>query len=257
MEYARYSRQVQKRKDGVEDCPRVKECREKLAADPKDQGRMLDLALALKTQWRYYEASLVFSQMLMQDPFQCRVLCHRAHVYIGIREYEMAAADLEMALRLEPEDWDSLYHLGLCYYLLHDYETALKYYARCYAVSKTEEDLTAVTDWYWMTLCRLGRKEEADRLLEPVREDWEYGENEIYFTRLLVYKGIRNADEVIRCARTQGAHEFSTYCYGIAIYMRYVLGKEEEASALLHDIAGRTDSNWGSFALMAAQEEVC
>lgn len=256
MDFSRgtYAQQVRSLDYEIIDSPETAQCRAAVKQEPKNTKLLLELALAVKRQTYYYEASEIFSEILMLDPFNSTVLCHRGHVYIGIQAYKQAAADFEMALRINPTDWDSLYHIGLCYYLLGDYETAGEYYARCYAVSKTEEDLTAVADWYWLTLMHLDRVSEAQLILDRVQPDWMYGENEIYYTRLMVYKGLKTPDQVLEYARTQGNHEFCTYAYGIAYYMWKVQGRKEQACRLIEEIASRTDGcQWGSFALKAAQ----
>lgn len=254
MEYTigTYAQQVRQPLPIV-DSPRTAACRAALAEDKKNSDLLLELALALKSQTLYYEASEVFSEILMIEPFNVRVLCHRGHVYIGLRAYRQAAADFEMALRIDPTDWDCLYHIGLCYYLLGDYETAESYYARCYAASKSEEDYTAVSDWYWLTLMHLDKKDAASVVLAPVKPDWDYGENEAYFKRLLVYKGLSSAEETLVLARKCESHEFCTYAYGIAYYMWKVLGQTDEAQALMAEIASADGPQWGGFAVQAAQ----
>ena len=249
---ATYQQQV-RQDTGVLDSAAVTACRQALAAAPGDPDRLLELALALKAQFRYYEASEVLSDLLAQNPFRYEILCQRGHVYLGLRAYHQAVADFELGLRINPRDWDCLYHEALCFYLLGDYSTAEKYYARCHAVSETEEELAAVTDWYWLALKHLEKDAEADALLQLVRTDWDYGENEIYFTRLLVYKGLRQAGEVLAHAKELGDHEYCTYAYGIAYYLWAVQGEKEKAEALIADIASRTVSQWGGFALQAAQ----
>ena len=59
-----------------------------------------------------------------------------------------------IASRLNPNDWNVFYHLGLSYFLLRDYAKAAKAYARCYELTDAEPELIAVTDWYYMTLKR-------------------------------------------------------------------------------------------------------
>lgn len=256
MEYTNgtYAQQVRRFDYKVVDSEQTARYRAAVKKDPKNPRLLLELALAVKAQTYYYEAAEIFSQILMLEPFNYEVLCHRGHVYIGLRAYKLAAADFEMALRIAPEDWDSLYHIGLCYYLLGDYETAQGYYARCHAVSKTEEDFTAVTDWYWLTLMHLDENEKARGILEKIKPIWDFGENEIYHTRLMVYKGVKTPDEVLAYARTRGSHEFCTYSYGIAYYLWKVKGEKEAAKKLIEEIAGRSDERgWGGFALQAAE----
>ena len=235
------------------DSPLTAQCRAAVRANPANTEALYALALAQKGQLLYFEASQTLSELLALLPFDARALCQRGHVYIGIRSYAQAIADFELALRIAPEDWDSLYHLGLCYYLTDRCEKALACYARCYAASRTEEDFTAVTDWYYLTLLRLGRRAEAEQLLEPVRPGWAYGENEIYFHRLLVYKGLEKAEDVLARAKKEDDHSYCTYAYGIACYLWVVERKKDKAFALLRDIAGRRTVMWGGFALQAAE----
>ena len=80
-------------------------------------------------------------------------------------------ADFVVASRLIPENWDVWYHLGLSYYLMGEYEKAEKAYDRCYKLSDPKDNLAnfcAVTDWRWRTLMRLGRKDEAAKLVEAI-----------------------------------------------------------------------------------------
>ncbi|MDE7011485.1 MAG: hypothetical protein K2O93_09730 [Oscillospiraceae bacterium] len=257
MEQIRAAYQQEVRQDpGIPDSEAAAACRRALEAAPGDPKCLRELAFALKAQLRYREASEVFSALLAQTPFSGEVLCQRGHVYLGLRAYWQAIADFELGLRVQPEDWDCLYHTALCYYLLGDYSTAERYYARCYAASGTEEELTAVSDWYWLTLMRLGKKERADELLRAVEPGWSFGENEAYFARLMVYKGLRRAEDVLAYAEQLEDQAFCTYAYGIAYYLWAVRGEKERAQALMADIASRTQSQWGGFALQAAQAEL-
>ena len=239
----------------VVDAPRTAECRAALTAHPKDSGLLLDLALALKSQMLYCEAAQVYSEILMRRPFDGNIHCQRGHVYLGMWEYRQAAADFEMALRLDPQDWDSLYHMGLSCYLLGDYEAAEGYYARCYAAGARAADRVAAADWYWLTLMRLGKTAAAARLLDEVSPDWDYEENEFYFRRLMVYKGLRDVEETLTYARSCESFEFCAYAYGIACYLWLALGRKDQARAVMEEIAAVpiSQGQWATFAYQAAQ----
>ena len=251
---ARYEDQVYHPGELTADSENTAKARAALTADPGNVSLLNDLAAALKAQLRYYEAAECYSEILKQNPFNREILCRRGHMYIGLRKYQEASVDLEMGLRLDPYDWDCLYHNGLCYYLLGDYETAEEYYRRCYAASCSEEDLTAVSDWLWLTLMHLDREEEAAAVVDAIGTDgWDYGENAAYYARLLVYKGVKDAGETLRAAREMSSFDFCTYAYGIAYYLYKVKGEKAKAEALLAELSGLTESQWGGFALQAAQ----
>lgn len=83
------------------------------------------------------------------------------------------------------------YHLGLSYFLLGMYDKADWAYTRCAALNKTADDICAVTDWHYMTLKRLGKDEEAAKLLDEITEDMPVSDEvaNSYYQRLRVYKG--------------------------------------------------------------------
>ena len=109
MEYSigTYEQQVRHQPEVV-DSPATAACRAALVGHEKDPELLLNLALALKQQFLYYEASEILSEVLMLRPFDERALCHRGHLYIGLYAYRQAAADFELALRVAPEDWGQL-----------------------------------------------------------------------------------------------------------------------------------------------------
>src|SRR5690606_6283980 len=81
------------------------------------------------------------------------------------------------------------YHLGLVHFLQGQYDQALDAYTKCLAVSKNDDALVATSDWRWMTLMRLGRKDEAAKVLTRITPQMEILENASYHRRLLMYKG--------------------------------------------------------------------
>ena len=56
-------------------------------------------------------------------------------------------------------------------------------------VSNNPDMLAATSHWLYMTLRRLGKDEEAARLLEPIHADMDIIENRSYHELLLLYKG--------------------------------------------------------------------
>lgn len=90
------------------------------------------------------------------------------------------------------------YHLALANFLLKDYEEALKYYRLSDTASIDDDSRTAVSDWTYMTLLRLGRHDEAKALLDSIDTD-QFKVNEstpLYANRLRLYKGQIDADQL-------------------------------------------------------------
>ena len=229
----------------------VQELAARIAAEPDSSELWMQKGLALSKQMLFREAIEAYSMGLARNPFHALLYRHRGHRYISVRCFEQAAADLEMATRLDPKNWDSWYHLGLAYYLLGEYENAAKVYESCLNASRDDADRVAVIDWYWMTCKRLGREERADQLLEMVREDTDPGENASYLRRILMYKGLIRPEELMDI---EGAPfpelELVTQGYGLANYY-HLNGDEEKCDALLRQILGAKQF-WAAFGYLAA-----
>lgn len=242
-------------RDTVEENDKTKAAREAVAADPTNAEKYMALGLALRGQMFFREALEAYSIGLTYDPFMSLLYRHRGHAYVNLGQYQEAAADFEMGLRIDPKNWDCWYHLGLSYHLMGSYERALKAYETCYALSPTDEYRICTTDWYCMTLMKMGRIDDMRKAAARIHADMEPGMSEGYFDRVLVYNGTRNIDEVLAEAAAKDDHMYATGAYGLAVYEEYVLGNREKAKEILTRIAGR-DETWGGFAEHAAADQL-
>ena len=127
-----------------------------VAANPESGDAWMKKGHALAKVSMMREAEECYAMAISCDPFNWEYYRHRAHRFLSCWRFEDAAADFVIASRLNPNDWNVFYHLGLSYFLLRDYAKAAKAYARCYELTDAEPELIAVTDWYYMTLKRLG-----------------------------------------------------------------------------------------------------
>ena len=158
-------------------------------------------AAATPTSGRYREAIDAFTRGLARHPNDARLLRHRGHRYITVREFDKAIADLSRAADLvkgkkdEPEpgcrpgrdhrptrcSTTIFYHLGLAHYLKGDFASAEKAYRRCLETARGNDDrLAGVSDWLYMTLRRLGKDAEAAQLLEPFHAGMNVVDNRVY-----------------------------------------------------------------------------
>ena len=127
-----------------------------VAANPESGDAWMKKGHALAKVSMMREAEECYAMAISCDPFNWEYYRHRAHRFLSCWRFEDAAADFVIASRLNPNDWNVFYHLGLSYFLLRDYAKAAKAYARCYELTDADPELIAVTDWYYMTLKRLG-----------------------------------------------------------------------------------------------------
>ena len=146
------------------------------------------------------------------------------------------------------------YHLGLAYYLVRDYENAARAYAECMDVSNNPDMFVATSYWYYMTLRRLGRVEEAEAVLEPINADMDIIENETYRKLLLLFKRQVQPQEVMD---TSGDDDVplanATVGYGVGMYFA-LIGAESEAETVWRQVL--QGSQWSGFGYIAAEAEV-
>ena len=143
---------------------------EKIAKDPENAELHKERGLLLAGLGYYREAAECYSRAIAINPFNWEYYRHRAHRFVSCGYFADGAADFTIASRLNPNDWNVWYHLGLSYFLLGMYDKADWAYTRCAALNKTADDICAVTDWHYMTLKRLGKDEEAAKLLDEKEE---------------------------------------------------------------------------------------
>ncbi|MBM3791460.1 MAG: tetratricopeptide repeat protein, partial [Acidobacteria bacterium] len=222
---------------------------------------------------RYRDAIDVFTRGIEKFPKDFRLLRHRGHRHITVREFAKAIADLEQAAKLiqgvpdqpEPDGapnpqnvptstshFNIWYHLGLAYYLNGDFENALRSYRECMKYSQASEDrLVATSDWLYMTLRRLKRNDEAARVLEPIHPGMKIIENQAYWERLLMYKGLKKPEELLR--NQDDSTAIATYGYGVANWYLYN-GETERAAGLFRKIL--RGAGWAAFGYIAAEADV-
>jgi len=223
--------------------------------------------------WRYREAIDWFTRGIARYPADARMYRHRGHRYITTRQFDRAQADLEKAATLirgtadqvEPDGapnpsgiprstlhFNVWYHLGLTYYLQGEYSKALEAYRSCMAVSKNDDAVVATSDWLWMTLMRLGRKDEAAKVLERITPKMEILENGAYHRRLLMYKGAEKPEALLD-TKSGDATTIATQGYGVGNYY-FVTGDTARARAVFERVTA--GSGWNAFGYIAAEADL-
>ncbi len=228
------------------------EALEAARSEPSDPERWMAAGLALAGSWRYQESIDAYSMGLERDPFRALLYRHRGHRFISVRRFAAAAADLELSSRLDPSNWDTWYHLGLARYLMGDFARAEAAYRACLERTGDDGALVAVSDWLWMTLMRQGERQEAAALLEAIDPDMEVGENTAYHQRLLLYKGMREADDLLDLDEADEL-QTATVGYGIGNW-HLVMGRTEQARAIFQRVVA--GSYWPAFGFIAAEADL-
>ena len=216
---------------------------------------------------RHADAIAIFSDGARLYPNDARMLRHRGHRWITLRQFDKAVADLTKAAELikgrkdeiEPDGLPNArnvptstlqsniwYHLGLAHYLRGDFESALRAYRECMTVSKNPDGVVSTSHWLYMTLRRLGRNADAETVLAPISTDMDVIENQAYHKLLLMYRGEIDAEELLK------ENDPATH-YGIANWFLYN-GERERAAALFRKIVAEKDP--AAFGTIAAETDL-
>lgn len=158
----------------------------------------------------FADAIAVYTIGLLYHPDEPRLLRHRGHRHISLREFDRAIADLGRALTLvagtpdqvEPDGQPNArgiptstlhsnirYHLALAYFVTGEYAKALPIWAEDARVAANVDQRVAATYWWVLTLAHLKRADELRAALAPIRADWDVIENGSYHRALLWMKG--------------------------------------------------------------------
>ena len=221
---------------------------------------------------QYKKAIEIYSNGLKKYPNEPRLLRHRGHRYISLRQFDKAIQDLEKAGQLiegteNKIEQDGMpnamnipvstlhgniwYHLGLAYYLVHDYEKSFDAYLKCRASGSNADNIVSSTHWLYMNQRRLGNQALADEMLEPITEGLEVIENQSYYNLCLMYKDIIPVDSVIYTDGDASASD--AVKYGVANWYFYN-GEKEKAQQLMEEIV--QGKSWSSFGYIAAESDL-
>ena len=241
-------------------------------ASPNDADAIIWLGRRTAYLGRYPEAIEIFTEGIRKHPRDARMYRHRGHRYITTRQFDLAIADLRKATDLvknrpdevEPDGQPNArnipigslnsnicYHLGLAYYLKGDFERALPVYRRCAADVTNPDRIVSVAHWHYMTLRRLGRPEEAERVIESVNVGMDVIENVSYHKLVLMYRGDISPEELL--AEKLTGNDAPTIRYGIANWYLYN-GDPARAKTLFQKIVA--DGPSPAFGVVAAESEL-
>jgi tetratricopeptide (TPR) repeat protein len=224
---------------------------------------------------RFREAIAIYTEGIKAHPNDPRLYRHRGHRYLTVREIEPAIADFEKAVSLitanggqpdaiEPDGQPNArniptstlhsniyYHLALGYYLRRDFVRAAENWGKARDVVRNADNLVAASNWLYLSLRRAGQTEAAAEVLRPIDARLDVIENGSYHSLLLMYKGERTPEDVLKAAGEGSSG--TAVRYGVSAWY-LINGKRAEASRLWAQILEGTD--WPSFGHLAAEAEV-
>jgi tetratricopeptide (TPR) repeat protein len=241
-------------------------------ANPEDVEALIWYGRRTAYLGQYNQAIDIFSEGIEKFPNEPRLYRHRGHRYISVREYDRAIADLEKASQLiegtadeiEPDGMPNAmnipvsslhgniyYHLGLAYYLTHQYENAYTAYLRCRESGNHYDNIVSSTHWLYMIQQRLGNPSKADSLLAPIHADSTVIENQSYADLCELYKGWLPVDSVM--PNGEGSPSNDAVRYGVANWYLYN-GDTVKAKQLMEELVNT--KAFSSFGYVAAESDL-
>src|SRR5690606_19912122 len=192
------------------DAEKLAAARQEYERDPQDADNIIWYGRRMAYTGDYREAIRIFSEGIVKHPRDARMYRHRGHRYISVREFDRAIEDLEHAASLiegrdnsiEPDGMPNAlnipvstlhgniwYHLGLAYYLKHDWPNAYRAFQAAYDTGGNDDNRVSTTHWRYMILRRMGKPAEAEQTLDDITADMNVIENTVYHRLCLFYKG--------------------------------------------------------------------
>lgn len=224
---------------------------------------------------RFQEAIDIYTRGIARFPKEPALYRHRGHRYISIRKLDLAIADFEKAAALVKDrpieieqdgipnkinkplstlQFNIWYHWALAHYLQGDFARAARLYETCMTYSTNPDLLTATADWQYMAYRRLGEKDKAAQVLAKVSTDEEVVENDAYFNRLQMYKGILQPQQLLDVSgRQDSLLTLVTQGYGVGNWYFYN-GDTTHARAIFEKVIAT--NNWSAFGFIAAEAEL-
>lgn len=231
----------------------LREAMKLVEANPENPENIIMYGRRLAYLWRYHEAIEVFTKGIENHPDYAMLYRHRGHRYISIRKFDKAVSDLTKASILNDHDFDIWYHLGLAHYLLGEFEEALSAYKNCIKIAEDDDSKIAISNWLYITFRRLGKKDEAAKILNGITEEMEVVENQSYYDLLLFYKGRKSGAEIAVLAEASDI-DVATIGYGIGCW--YIYNEDIEKARAYYEKIVNTSEYWPAFGFIAAEADL-
>ena len=119
--------------------------------------------------------------------------------------------------------------------------------------SDNDDLLSATSYWLYMTYKKIGNAELADQLLAEIDENMEIIENDAYLDLLLLFKGEKKAEALLKRAFPEDGNIDPTLGYGIGNWYQQQ-GNTEKANEIFLKILD--SPSWDAFGYLAAEAEL-
>jgi tetratricopeptide (TPR) repeat protein len=230
----------------------------------------IEISRQLLTVNQFKKAVENFTEGLEKHPNSFKLLRHRGHRYLNLRQLDKAIADLnksEELIRNQSETWEYdangkptatyqhqiWYHIGLYHYLKRDYTESAKAYEKSLAYTKEGNNIAGASDWLYNAYERSGQKDKIPGLLKKFTLDFNIENKDYpYFRRLLLFNRVIKPEDLADENKPidQMSLLETTKLYGLANWYAYN-GNTEKANLLYNKVL--MSKEWQGFAYACAE----
>lgn len=185
------------------------------------------------------EARETLNQALYLNPFSADCHHRRGRKYISEGRYKEALADIITASRIDYNNNEHWYYQGVAAYLAKDYDIAEVAFKRAkdLMIEQGIDEYVAPIEWLWLTLQKLGKKEEAAAVVATVNDDTPCIARSLsYKRRILLYNGTIKPEDFLDREAIKQRDRPDLYLiselYGLGNFY-YINGETEKGNALL------------------------
>lgn len=251
---------------------KLEAARRNYEADPDSADNIIWYGRRSAYAGDYRRAIELFSEGIDRFPLDPRFYRHRGHRYISTRRFDLAIDDFlravvlmqGMAPQTEPDGLPNAqnipltttqgnvwYHLGLAYYLKHDWPLALAAFRNGYRLGNNDDNLVSTGHWIYMILRRMGEESAAAEALADISADMNIIENTSYHQLCLLYRGELPIEGLMDAHGDDPGN--AAVAYGLANWF-YYNGDRARSDALLERIV--SGSSWSAFGYIAAEADL-
>ena len=232
-----------------------------LEAAPQNAELWFQRAALLGEERLMRDALDSLSRAIALDPFCGIYYRWRGHRHLNLAEIPEASADLTVASRLIPENWDVWYHLGLTHVLLGNYELAELAYRKCaFVTSERASNCIPLANWSYLALMHQGKTEQTQQVLRGIPDDMTTQDyNSGYLEMINFYKGRLSESDMLdirpdldESARKERIFDVCTHAFGMANHFYTTGNKKRYAELIDYILELGQEAAWNCFAFAGA-----